>query len=41
MAGVVFIPDQMALGRAISDLELVVECYIQARMRNRIEYLPL
>ena len=41
MAGVVFIPDQMALGRAISDLELVVECYIQAEMRNRIEYLPL
>jgi len=41
MAGVVFVPDQMAIGPAISDLELVVECYTQAEMRDRIEYLPL
>jgi hypothetical protein len=41
MTGVVFVPDQLAIGRAISDLELVVECYTQAEMRDRIEYLPL
>ena len=41
MAGVILVPDQLAIGRAISDLEIVIECYSQAEMRNRIEYLPL
>ena len=41
MAGVILVPDQLAIGRAIADLELVVECYTQSEMRNRVEYLPL
>ena len=41
MAGVILVPDQMAIGRAISDLELMIECQSPAELRNRIEYLPL
>ena len=41
MAGLIFVPDQMPLGRAINDLELVLMCYSQSDMRNRIERLPL
>ena len=41
MAGVIFVPEQMAIGRAISDLELTVAGLSQTEMRNRIEYLPL
>jgi len=41
MAGVILVPDQLAIGRAITDLELVLHCYSQAEMRNRIQYLPL
>ena len=41
MAGVIFIPDQLAIGSAITDLEIVVECYTESEMRDRIEYLPL
>src|SRR5215216_1739456 len=35
------VPDGLGIGRAIHDLELVLECYSQSEMRNRIEYLPL
>jgi Domain of unknown function (DUF5615) len=41
MAGVIFIPNGLAIGLAITDLVLVVECYTQSEMRDRIEYLPL
>ncbi len=41
MAGLIFVPDQLAIGRAIKDLELVLACYSQSNMRDRIEYLPL
>ena len=41
MSGLIFVPDRLAVGRAISDLELVLECYSQSEMRNRIERLPL
>jgi hypothetical protein len=41
MAGVIFVPQSLAIGRAISDLELVVTCYSQADMHDRIERLPL
>jgi predicted nuclease of predicted toxin-antitoxin system len=40
-AGIIFVPEQMAIGRAISDLEIAVECLSQTEMRDRIEYLPL
>jgi len=41
MAGVIFVPDRLAIGRAISDLELVVQCYSQSEMINRTVRLPL
>ena len=41
MAGVILVPDGFGIGRAITDLEIVVQCYTQSEMRDRIEYLPL
>src|SRR5688500_17135955 len=41
MAGVVAIPRSVAIGHAINDLELLLECYSESEMRNRIEYLPI
>jgi|SRR5215213_9619567 len=41
MAGVIFVPEQMAIGRAISDLKLTVACLSETDMKDRIEYLPL
>ncbi len=41
MAGVILVPKRMAIGRAINDLELTIECRSQTEMRDRIEYLPL
>jgi predicted nuclease of predicted toxin-antitoxin system len=41
MAGVVLVPKKLSIGRAIEDLQLVIECYSQSEMHNRIEYLPL
>ena len=41
MAGVIFIPRKMKIGRAISDLEIIVECLSQNDLRGRIERLPL
>ena len=40
IAGVIFVPNTVAFARAIDDLELVVQCYSQSEMHNRIEYLP-
>ena len=41
MAGIVLVPQSLAIGRAIDDLHLVIECYSQTGMQNRIEHLPL
>jgi len=41
MAGVIFIPDRLAIGRAVNDLELVLKTYTESDMRDSIEYLPL
>ena len=41
IAGVVFVPNRLPIGRAIDDLQLVIECYSQSAMHDRIEYLPL
>ena len=41
MAGVIFVPKRMAIGREINDLEITVECRSQTEMRDQIEYLPL
>ena len=41
MTGVIFVPQNMAIGRAIEELEIVIVCYSQEEFRDRIEYLPL
>ena len=41
MAGVIAVPQNLAIGRAIEDLELVIVCYSQEEFRDRIQYLPL
>ncbi|HKG60398.1 MAG TPA: DUF5615 family PIN-like protein [Pyrinomonadaceae bacterium] len=41
MAGVIFVPDQLEIGRAINDLEMVLGSSTESDMRNSVEYLPL
>jgi predicted nuclease of predicted toxin-antitoxin system len=41
MAGLILVPQSLGIGRAIADLELIVECYSELEMRDRIERLPL
>ena len=41
MAGVILVPQLLNIGLAISDLELLHECFSQAELRNSIRYLPL
>ena len=41
MAGLILVPQSLGIGRAIEDLELVVECYSGLDMRDRVERLPL
>lgn len=41
MAGVIFVREQLEIGRAINDLVMVLECSTESDMRDRIEYLPL
>jgi len=40
MAGVVVIPEQLQIGRAISDLEIAVECFSHAELTDQVKYLP-
>ena len=41
MAGLIVVSQGLQIGRAIADLQLLVECRSQNEMRDRIEYLPL
>ena len=41
MPGVIAVPDQLAIGQAISDLGLLVECCERSELENRVLYLPL
>ena len=41
MAGVILVPQSLRIGRAIDDLELIVECYSESDMRDQIKRLPL
>jgi predicted nuclease of predicted toxin-antitoxin system len=41
MAGVILVPNNLQIGRAINDLHILIECCLQSEMRGRIEYLPL
>jgi len=41
MAGAILVPQLLNIGLAISDLELLLECFSQAELRDSIRYLPL
>jgi hypothetical protein len=41
MTGVVAVPDDLPIGRAIADLRLLVECANAAELQSRVVYLPL
>jgi len=41
MSGLIVVPQSVGIGRAIDDLELIVECYSESDMRDRIQRLPL
>jgi len=41
MAGLIFVPQSLGFGRAIDDLELIVQCNTESDMRDTIQYLPL
>ena len=41
MPGVIIVPEQMEIGRAIADLEIIVECSTAGDLENQIQYLPL
>ena len=40
-AGVIVVPQNMAIRRAIEELELVIACHSQEEFRDRIQRLPL
>jgi predicted nuclease of predicted toxin-antitoxin system len=41
MAGVIIVPDQLDIGRAINDLELLIACSWESEFHDRIKHLPL
>ena len=41
MAGLILVPENLGIGRAIHDLELTIACHLQSELRDRIEHLPL
>lgn len=41
IAGLIVVPQTMRVGRAIEELELMIVCYSQLDLRDRIERLPL
>lgn len=40
MAGVIIIPNHLEIGRAVDDLEILVECLSSTELTDTIEYLP-
>jgi hypothetical protein len=41
MPGLVVVPNQLDVGRAVADLEGLFECSAESDLNNRIYYLPL
>ena len=41
MPGVIIVPEELEIGRAINDLEVVIECSTADDLENQIQYLPL
>ena len=41
MAGLILVPEQMGIGLAIRDLELLIVCSSESDFRDGVEHLPL
>ena len=41
LPGVIIVPEQMEIGPAIEDLEILIGCSTTADLQNQIQYLPL
>ena len=41
MTGVIVIPDDLAIGTAIDELALIVECCDARELENQVRYLPI
>ena len=41
LPGVIIVPEQMEIGPAINDLEVLIECSATADLDHQIQYLPL
>lgn len=41
MSGVILVPNRMAIGRAINDLEVLIGCSDQSELCDQIKHLPL
>ncbi len=41
MAGLIVVPQSLGIGRAIDELELLVQCYSESDMRDTVKRLPL
>ncbi len=41
MSGVIIVPQEMPIGKAIDDLEIIVTCSLEDEWENVIRYLPL
>ena len=41
MPGVIIVPDTFEIGKAIADLEIIVECCTGFDLNNQLQYLPL
>jgi predicted nuclease of predicted toxin-antitoxin system len=41
MPGLIIVPHKLEFGRAVEDLELIIECVNDVDLKDRIYYLPL
>ena len=41
MPGVFEVPNTLSIGRAIDDLELIIECSLEGEWEGQVRYLPL
>ena len=41
MPGVIIVPDDLEIGHAIADLEIIIECGTPADLAHQIQFLPL
>jgi len=41
MAGVFIVPEQLAIGRAIDDLLILIECSLDGEWEGQVRFLPL